>query len=77
MVGKPMKCGYCEGELDGSQNIIYKHLRFYHVTCYISWVHDLATTIRLKATNIVEYTQGNNSAANSEARRILEIVEKF
>lgn len=72
-----MKCAYCEGELDGSQNIIYQHQRLYHVTCYVSRMHDLGSIIQKHATQIVSHTQGNNSAANSKARRILEVTEEF
>lgn len=72
-----MKCAYCEQDVDGRENIIYKHQKMYHVPCYLSYIHDLATVIKLKASNILEHTQGNNAAANAEARRILEITEKF
>lgn len=72
-----MKYAYCEDDIDGRDNVIYKYQKFYHIPCYMSWVHDIATTIRLKANNIIEHTQGNNAAANSEARRIVEITEKI
>lgn len=70
-----MKCFYCEQEIDGREGSTYKHGKFYHNPCYVSRVHDLATTIKLKAGNIIEATQDVCASANSEARRIAEIAE--
>lgn len=71
-----MRCFYCEGDVTEATRVLSAG-RVFHSGCYVAYIHDLMQVIRQHADSIVSYTQGTNAAANSKARRIIEVAERF